>query len=456
MASSWKDRLAAFRRTIAGEPKSNGSLDRAIVKPPNEALAVHFGIDFGTRFTKVSAHLPHLDRRVTLALGSAGQRLLPSRIAIADGCAYPPDLLAPGDAAWVDYLKMRLASDGAIPFGAGAPRQPDQIKALAALYLAGVLRLGERACREANLLDGRGLRSFAQVGVPVQAYDSPDLAVFEEVCAVAWKWKHEEPTPRQLGEIVDDYRKVEPTRLARSESPISVVPELVAAIAHIASRRDAPEGLYAFLDIGGGTLDGTVFRLARTPIPQVTIYSAEVAQLGTVAVAQFLAGSGGVEAAEQRLISGHLTPADERILAGVELEVRRVLHKVVARAAAKTSVLDFVALGGSDLDRQMRKGAYATIPVMLAGGGSASSWYANTFKRLDMRQRLIEDFRMRVVPRPPDSKEDEYPRFVVAHGLSSRDLELRHRYVLPSDVPSRDLLPNRSQIVDSAASKDAV
>lgn len=455
MASSWKDRLAALRRTITGDPKPTGSLDRA-VGSPSEAIPVHFGIDFGTRFTKVSAHLPHLDRRVTLALGSPGQRLLPSRIAIADGRAYPPDLQPPGDAVWVDYLKMRLASGGAIAFGASAPRQPDQTKALAALYLAGVLRLGERACREANLLHGGGLRSFAQVGVPVQAYDSPDLAVFEEVCAVAWKWKHEEPTPRHLGELVDDYCKVVPTRLARSESPISVVPELVAAIAHIASRRDAPEGLYAFLDIGGGTLDGTVFRLARTPIPQVTIYSAEVAQLGTVAVAQLLAGDGGVEAAEQRLISGRLTPADERILGGVELEVRRVLHKVVARAAAKTSVLDFVALGGSDLDRKMRKGAYATIPVMLAGGGSASSWYANAFKRLDMRQRLIEDFRMRVVPRPPDSKEDEYPRFVVAHGLSSRDLELRHRYVLPSDVPNADPLPERQQVFDSAASKDAV
>ena len=455
MASSWKDRLAALRRTITGGPKPTGSLDRAIVGSPSEAIAVHFGIDFGTRFTKVSAHLPHLDRRVTLALGSPGQRLLPSRIAIAGGCAYPPDLLAPGDATWVDYLKMRLASDGAIAFGAGPPRQPDQIKALAALYLAGVLRLGERACREANLLRGGAPRLFAQVGVPVQAYDSPDLAVFDEVCAVAWKWKGEEPTSRPLGELIEDYRNVVPTRIERSESPISVVPELVAAIAHIASRRDAPEGLYAFLDIGGGTLDGTVFRLARTPMPQVTIYSAEVAQLGTVAVAQLLAGL-GVEAAEQRLISGHLTPADERILAGVEVEVRRVLHKVVARAAAKTSVLDFVALGGSDLDRQIRKGAYATIPVMLAGGGAASSWYANALKRLDMRQRLIEEFRMRVVPRPPDSREDEYPRFVVAHGLSSRDLELRHRYVLPSDVPRSDPLPDRPQIVDSAASKDAV
>ena len=142
-------------------------------------------------------------------------------------------------------------------------------------------------------------------GVPVKTYASTDLGVFEEMAAVAWVWKDEAPAQRPIDDLVASYVKARDNRPTCEESPIVVAPELVTAISHVAFRSDAPEGLYALLDIGGGTLDGTVFELRRTPRPAVDILAAQVEPLGAIAIARRICSrTSGIEAAEQRLIAG--------------------------------------------------------------------------------------------------------------------------------------------------------
>ena len=147
------------------------------------------------------------------------------------------------------------------------------------------------------------------------------------MAAVAWGWKDE---ARRLTAPSDDlfasYVRARGNRPSREESPIIVAPELIAAISHVASRPDAPEGLYVLLDIGGGTLDGTAFDLRRTPRPAVDILAAQVEPLGTIPVAQQIASDvSGVEDAEQRLVAGGLTKADEqRPPRSLEKKVQRV------------------------------------------------------------------------------------------------------------------------------------
>ena len=52
-----------------------------------------------------------------------------------------------------------------------------------------------------------------------------------------------------------------------------------------------------------------------------------------------------------------------------------------------------------------------------------------------MRQWLVGKFKTRVIPRPAGWIEDNYPRFVIANGLSNRELQLRHNWRLPTDIP---------------------
>jgi hypothetical protein len=468
MIGGWRDKLRDLSRALRGDvpsdlKKASESTDnRAPSTSPESGagakIRADLGVDFGTRFTKVVMHLPHLDTRTPLLLGSDGATLHPARLAVRDRVVFPPDVPTPPDAMWIDYLKMRLSTGGGSAFDEGRRWSRDEIAALSALYLAGVLRLAQAsAFNSGRLPRSANVRWFAQVGVPAKTYDSTDLTVFEEMAAVAWAWKDEAPAPRPIDDLFSSYVRARGNRRSREESPIIVAPELIAAISHVASRPDAPEGLYVLLDIGGGTLDGTVFDLRRTPRPAVDILAAQVEPLGTIPIAQQIAsGVSGVEDAEQRLVAGGLTKADEQRLRSLEKKVQRVLRKVVAEAVIKRPKLDFVSLGPSNLDSRLRIGGYRPINVLLAGGGAISGWYTGVFEHLDMRQWLVGKLKTRVIPRPAGWIEDNYPRFVIANGLSNRELQLRHNWRLPTDIPDSTPLPDWTPPTDSPNSKDYV
>jgi hypothetical protein len=402
--------------------------------------------------------LSHLDSRTSLSLGPDGTALHRARLAVHNGVAFPADVSAPPNAVWTDYLRMRLFTGSALEFDDGKRWAREEIATLCALYLAGVFRLAQTsAFNSAHLPPGANVRWFAQLGVPAKTYDSTDIDIFEEMATVAWAWKDEAPIPRPIDDLVAAYVSARDNRPSREESPIVVAPELVAAISHIAFRSDAPEGLYAFLDIGAGTLDGTAFELRRTPRPAVDILAAQVEPLGTIPIARRISSmAAGVEAAEQRLIAGRLTEFDKQQLGQLEEKVALVLHKVIAQAVKKRPKFDFVTLGPPNLDSRLRTGAYRSINVLLAGGGATSSWYTSVFERLDMHQWLVGKIKTRVIPRPGGWAEDNYPRFVVANGLSNRDLQLRGDYRLPTDILDTAPLPEWKTPIDSPNSKDLV
>jgi hypothetical protein len=70
---------------------------------------------------------------------------------------------------------------------------------------------------------------------------------------------------------------------AHVDKAISAFPELAAALNEYIRDPNRPEGLYGFCDIGGGTIDGAIFRLNRAAgFPRLSIPSAAVRSLGCV------------------------------------------------------------------------------------------------------------------------------------------------------------------------------
>ncbi|WP_134500734.1 hypothetical protein [Microvirga pakistanensis] len=451
---------------------------RSVRRSTAPSVDAYIGIDFGTRFTKVALYLPHVELREVLALGSTAERLLPSRLTVgSDNLIYPPDLSPRSAKSHIEYLKMQLAEPEGGTFGSILPTtdtgHANAIRALSAFYVAGVIRLAQQAARRKKDLGARRRVTWTvNVGVPVKHCDSTVNAIFQEMCGVAWSWKDKKAQPASLNELVKDYEASLKTLPSASDDlPIQVAPELTAALAHFGEDKNTAPGLYAFFDIGGGTLDGSAFRLQRQPDgPKFDIYAAEVNSLGTMAVARHALTCMGkkprsarerqtmLERLEQQIILGGRTP---RIVVGdLERKVQVLLHSVVSQTRRKCQTPFSDDLYGERPGlRTLANVQYPVIPLFLGGGGARSEWYQALFLRtsndLNQHQIGVGGYSVRLLPRPPGTKDDDYPRFVIALGLTSRGLHW-DRYKLPSSIPLPPPPPEWQPPTPSPVTKDMV
>jgi len=436
---------------------------------PIDAL---LGIDFGTRFTKVALNLPHIDQRRVLSLSEDTGKLFPSRILIDDsGHAVPPDhTWIQQGGTQIEYLKMRLARPAGEAFREnielhGLPLQK-LIPCLSALFLAGIIRQAQAAAMKAFPVEmslGRTINWRANVGVPVKYHDSPEITAFQDVCGVAWLWKDRAPESIQLATLLNDYKSSLASLPEPIERAIQVAPELTAALAHFGENRNTAEGMYALFDIGGGTVDGTVFRLIRAEgRVRFSIFSAEVADVGTMVVARQAAQRFGAAAndIERAIVLNEALPAPVDLSDAATVKMIQCLFARVIITAKKTA-------GPAAFSGQLEAGKPRwvsdlvgrdpIVPVFLAGGGARSRWYSSIFERThkDFNQQRagIGGYAMRLLPPPPQYIEDDYPRFLIANGLSAERL-LFQEYRLPSQTSQQSQF--EAATTTEAISKDMV
>jgi len=428
------------------------------------SIDVLLGIDFGTRFTKVAAYLPHLEERVVLTFGRKLGPFIPSGVALAaDDLVYPVDVQpAAPVAVWIDNLKMRLADPASDVFGTGntisGTRLKDSIRCLSAVFLSGVLREAQAAVRRIfarRLPPDVPIHWFANVGVPAQFFDSDALSAFQEVASVAWTWSEGEPRAASVGELMADYARTA-TSLGPREMPIRVAPELAAALAHFGEHRNTMPGLYGFFDIGGGTLDGTLFRVDRHANGVFfDVLSAQVDELGTMAIARRSAAQifqDMNEFIEKPIIFGGAKPtAEVPIPKDIEPSIQAFFSRVIDAARQKMPGQNFATqLDAPKLLRAGRKRSarMPVIPIFVAGGGCQSEWYLNVLGRahqtFDHTAWGVGGYQIGLIPPPSGMKTNEYPRFVVAIGLTSPrvhsdDYRLPNGAIMPSRMPAASL-----------------
>jgi hypothetical protein len=423
------------------------------------------GIDFGTRFTKVAAYLPHVGERVVLTFGRKFGPFLPSSVALGtDNLVYPVDMQpAVPVAQQIDNLKMRLADPGSDVFGTGlsisGTRLRDSIRCLCAVFLAGVVRQAEAAVRRIfsdQLPSDASINWFANIGVPAQYFDSNALSAFQEVASVAWTWSEAQPRAALLVELMADYARTV-TSLGPREMPIRVAPELGAALAHFGEHRNTSPGVYGFFDIGGGTLDGTLFRVNRQANGvSFDILSAQVEELGTMAIARRSAAQifqHMSEFIEKPIIFGGRTPtAEVPIPEDIEPSIQAFFSRVIEAARYKMPGQSFATQ--PDVTKFRRPSLRwpsrtPVIPIFVAGGGCQSEWYLNalgrTHQTFNHASWGIGGYQIGLIPPPAGMKNSEYPRFVVAIGLTSPrvhsdDYRLPNGAVMPLRLPRPPLV----------------
>ena len=284
MATTWKERLRALRQRLGGDgPDASVTDSPRDSKPPvGGDLHLNLGIDFGTSFTKVCFRDVGAERAEVVTFGghAVEDAMIPSVVRIgADGRLALREEALTGDRTEVRYLKMGLAGERTMvdpPAWQGADLQQDGvIEALASWFLAKVVVKSRRWIREnrADLFLGRSVRWSANVGVPVEYFDSPKLETFQRVLSVGWSWAENDDIPSDFLDARDRYLW-EASAFREGVSDCHAIPEIAAAVRSFVVSRAAQPGLYIYFDIGGGTVDGVSFDFSRPDDePSVHFYS---------------------------------------------------------------------------------------------------------------------------------------------------------------------------------------
>ena len=403
-----------------------------------QPVAINLGVDFGTSFTKVSFRDVGTEETSLVTFGARTPEgsMIPSIVIVGHDDRLSLASTSTRNAGnEIRYLKMRLA-DVAIP--ASLPptvemdlSNPEVVRALSSWFLATVVSRARAWIlhQQEERIRGRTVQWSANVGVPVEHYDSPAIEVFRKVLSVAWAWVTENKIPTHLQDAVTTYRytvqSIEP-----DSSDCHAIPEIAAAVQSFLTSREAEPGIYIYFDIGGGTVDGVAFNYVNwNGERRINFYSGKVAPLGVASIASRL---GSADAFEASIMTNKLTPSLHEILGPVSREVQRLVAEVVMLAKRKDGRnwqrhgIQNTARPRDTLAR-LDPSQMKPLLIFVGGGGAGSKWYQSTilrtYKDFGHANAGIPPYELTEVPKPADLDmagidAHFFRRFTVAYGLS--------------------------------------
>ncbi|MBX3372898.1 MAG: hypothetical protein KF817_03625 [Phycisphaeraceae bacterium] len=230
------------------------------------------GLDFGTATTECVIRIERAgqkDQIAVLAFGGTNRAdagvVLPSAMEMS-GDRLLPSYALTGRGKVIEVLKTELIAEiEDKPYSTGL-RRLDSPYYFAILHLASVIAVARTAVR--GWVTGFDLKYYLNISAPVGADSThPRNArvreVFREVAYRAlllssW-WPQQSPTLTQAAALYEQVMR-EPMP-GPGDSPVTAVPEALAAVTSFLHRPDLVPGNFATVDIGGGTTDISYFWL---------------------------------------------------------------------------------------------------------------------------------------------------------------------------------------------------
>lgn len=422
----------------------------------DEEIRINIGIDFGTSYTKVCWRNLNMEQSgvVDFSKGTGlGWRasMIPSAVWLNRSGDIIFDRLAeresPSGFKKVDSLKMRLAGlnleEVRRSFNFAKLRSLKQergdIETLASAHLCNTL------IRSRQWLHNHHSEMFvkrkpvwsARVGIPVRIFDSPAGIRFKRVLEKAWLASYAGiESLKNLHDAREIFRSLD-----SAEVDCFAYPEIAAAVQSFVSAPNAREGFYLYCDIGGGTLDGAVFRLRKeNGQKKVNFYAGNIQPFGVQAVLDRHPG------VSRQALADYKSPRkkpDAAVEDALEPEERAINLEV---APLTTTAKEKYRDGWRSV---------AEVPVFLGGGGRDLAFFDEavfgTYRAHKLDRAGIPKFTAKVVPRPEDFDlgdvpAEEFHRFAVAYGLSI-DHGAAPELLLPKDIPPMKKPPVKTTVL---------
>lgn len=350
-----------------------------------EKSFINLGIDFGTSYTKVCYRFLGIEESGIVTFGGTNvdQAIIPSTVNLDSRSRI--SIENDSSQKIYKYLKMDLARLEEFD-----TKLRLEISSVSSWYLAKIINLSRQWIeeKEKERLFKRQPVWSANVGIPVEHYDSPSVKNFEKVFAVAWEWSENRNLPSDLNEIIDCYKQTSQS-IAGKVTNCHPVPEITAAIHSFITSREAQLGVYVFFDIGAGSFDGVSFNYhMQQGSGSINCYAGKVIELGVEVLK--LSDRG-------------------RCLKCLQDCVGEVICAITEKDPA-----------GFIRDQSI-------LPVFVGGGGANIEWYPNsitfTYEDYQHKNARLPPYELREVPKPSDLEMHElnnsdFNRFSVAYGLS--------------------------------------
>lgn len=476
MITDWREQLRKLQELVAGTSGKTASSKGPLA--PQFSLSINLGIDFGTSFTKVCFRDVGTEETgiVTFGARAVENAILPSVVSIDErgNLSVGYSKAANNSTTAVRYLKMRLAEmnfDEPWVLDGIDLNEPLTVRALTSWYLATVISRSQEWIikQEAARTKGRKVQWSANVGVPVEHYDSPCIETFRRVLAVGWTWVCEKSIPGTLVEGISSYQKTT-DRIAVGNIDCHPIPEIAAAVQSFIISREAHPGVYVYFDIGGGTADGVVFKyINEKGARSIDFYSAKVELLGSAVIAN-QSESQNPDLIEKAILGNDLSNETIVHLEESSKNLQRQVSFVIMTAKQKDSrnwYYEFFQDRSRLHNTLARLDVSTGMPliIFLGGGGAGSTWYQNSilathwkFSHWNFR---IPPYDLAEVPKPSDLhmyglELADFRRFAIAYGLSvpygeGPDIRLPSQF--PKEPPRQ--LHRMKSIVDYHDTKDA-
>lgn len=320
-----------------------------------------------------------------------------------------------------------------------------EVDVIAAFFLAKVISKARQLVTK-SIIDGGvtdpKIEWSANLAVPEKFMNqSTVLDGFNRVLKTAWLMADvfdELPVADGLDDILDCYACAEELATAQPLDCFSY-PEVGAQIACVTLPRTARDGLYAFVDVGAGTVDASVFRL-HTPVndePRLYTYAADVAKAGAAHIETVAGRNLALEvvgwfkeikegdtradltsSSAEEILQPFLESAVSEVSSSAETELRKVLGVAYRKEL------------GTDRWRELQ--------LVIGGGGAKIQQYRDAARRVFKGFGLAPNLQEQDLPVPEDFelggvRPSDFHRFAVAYGLSHRIIDL-HQVALPDEV----------------------
>jgi hypothetical protein len=438
---------------------------KSLSNTESNAISINLGIDLGTSFSKVVWRGP--DKAYPICFGanpaSLMDYLVPS-IVVFDGSTLQTSLSDATDLSSpnaIPNFKMCLAcvSDSSqecqpsdCPLSSWSRAfsvLPEPVEFVNATYLAYLVfrskHLVNTHLRKLGVKD-LSIRWSSNLAVPEKYMDtSPVLKSFENVFRIAWLMAmlfDEVGELHKAQEVIESYACAKTIATSGRNLDCFVYPEVAAEVAAVTKPRSAKQGLYAFVDVGAGTVDGSVFRFYR-PLkddPSQFTYAANVIRSGAAHVelgaSEKLAQLSQAWFKRMKEDGGHA--------GGLSLTSELILDPPFDESVTQlgSEVRDqLVRLFKAAHEKERGEDHWSDLQLIIGGGGASLPLYVNAareaFRHKGNRANNLtnvaldapSDFEMGRLSRKT------FHRFAVAYGLSF------HRVNLPDVVLAKDVNP---------------